>query len=336
MEVEGSEHVHRTGIWRPIWSSSRSRWLQACPRRYILQYVAGRGGRVAHDKPRRWLWRQGRWAPPHELMLRAVRDTLRKWMFEAHAGVLWTLPTARDMMEDEFSRTLESQNIEMRRLQKRLQRSRSLHHTPSEDVIEKILQQGDLILRRAYNHPLLGELLKCGFHGEWQPLDPFTTTRTASGTAYLTPDLIIKGPQRWVLIRLSTNAWKVEPDDVGIVESAGMLLWAINEPTLPVKAEEYEIARISHTEMGWRTWRIPAHQRMLEDARVLIKADINAARQLIIKAGPDLDIDIVPLSEKEWRCRTCGYRFNCPGGSNLHRAKTQQMASEIAMRTASA
>jgi len=329
-----SEHIQRTGVWKPIWSSSRSRWLQACPRRYILQYVAGRGGRIALDRPKRWLWKQGRWAPPRELMSRAVRDTLRKWMFEAHARVLWTLPTARKALENEFSQALEVQNMEMMKLQRRLQSSKSIHRPLSESMKKEILKQGELVLRRAYNHPLLGELLKCGFHGEWQPLDPFTTTRTATGTAYLTPDIIIKGPQRWVLIRISTNAWKVEPDDVGVIESAGMLLWAINEPTLPVKTEEYEIARISHTEKGWRTWRIPAQQRILEDVRVLIKTDLNAARQLMIKAGPEIDIDVVPLSEKDWRCRTCGYRFNCPGGSDLQGAKIQQMASEKAMRSA--
>ena len=262
-------------------------------------------------------------------MIRAVRDTLRKWMFEAHAGILWTLPTARNMLEIEFLQSIETQKFEMEKLQKRLQRPNPLHRSQSQQDITEALQHAELILRRAYNHPLLGGLLKCGFHGEWQPLEPFTTTQIGSGTAYLTPDLIIKGPKKWTLIRISTNAWKVEPDDVGIIESAGMLLWAVNEPTLPIKAEEYEIARISHTEKGWRTWRIPAEQRMLEDVRVLIKSDLNAARQLAINTGPDFDLDLIPFAEKDWRCRTCGYRFTCPGGKDLEGAKTKQMASEM-------
>ena len=328
-------HDGHTGLtkrrpWIPVWSSSRSRLIQSCPRRYLLQYVAGRGGRIAMDRPRRWLWRQGRWAPTRELMLRAVKETLSAWLKDSHAGVRWTIPTARKEMERRFTRSLESQQAEMNRLRHRLQRPTALYRSPTTESIQKMSDDGDLILRRASNHPLLGELLACRFHGEWQPLDPFETTRVESGLAYLSPDLIIKGPHRWVLIRLLSRAWRAEPDEAGMIEMAGMIEWALDDATLPDDEEAYEIARISHTDKGWRTWRKPAQKGMVLGLRTLIKADLAAARRLVRDAGPLFDLDRIPLSEKAWRCRDCGYRFTCPGGSDLERARVQQQAVEKA------
>lgn len=326
-EEQGIVSVNEIG-WTPIWSSSRSRWMQSCPRRFIMQYVAGRRGRVSGEKPNRWLWRQGRWATPKELLFRAVRDTLRKWLVEAHLSIKWTAEYARKELEDCFVRSLDSQKLEMNRMQKRLRRPIALFNSLNNESIQKHIDEGDLMLRRAYNHPLIGELVKCSFQGEWQPLDPFITTPTESGPAYLSPDLIIKGPKHWVLIRISTASWRAMPDETGMVELSGMLHWAMQEESLPNKAEEYEIARISHTEKGWQTWRRPANKQMLDEARKLIHHDLEEAKYLVSRAGPMLDLDRIPLADKAWRCRSCGYRFTCPGGNNLQRAKIKQLASE--------
>lgn len=328
MEEESERTAINRTSWSPIWSSSRSRWMQSCPRRFIMQYVAGHGGRISTERPQRWLWRQGRWASPRELLQRSVRDTLRKWLSEAHLSVHWTPEVARKELQDCFLRSIDSQQSEMTRMQKQLRRPVALFKQPSQQSIEKNIEKGNLMLRRAYNHPLLGELLKCSFQGEWQPLDPFITTHTDNGPAYLSPDLIIKGPRRWVLIRISAASWRAMPDEVGMVELAGMIHWAIQENTLPDSPKEYEIARISHTEKGWQTWRRPADKQMLEEARRLISHDLKEARYLVNRAGPMLNLEHIPLADKAWRCRSCGYRFTCPGGSNLQRAKMQQSASE--------
>ena len=103
-----SEVKQQARKWVPVWSASRSRWIQSCPRRYLLQYVAGRGGRQALDRPRSWLWKQGRWAPVNELLNRAVKDTLRAWMLDAHAGVCWSINTAHCEMKRRFQSSISS------------------------------------------------------------------------------------------------------------------------------------------------------------------------------------------------------------------------------------
>ncbi|MBT6971764.1 MAG: hypothetical protein HOA04_01530 [Euryarchaeota archaeon] len=326
-----SEVKQQARNWVPVWSASRSRWIQSCPRRYLLQYVAGRSGVQALDRPRRWLWKQGRWAPINELLKRAVKDTLRAWMFDAHAGICWSINTAHCEMERRFQSSISSQQDEMVKLQSRLQRPTALYRTPTPDSIARLIEDGDLILRRALNHPLIGELLSCRYSGEWQPLDPFEISRTKEGLAYLTPDLIIKGPQRWVLIRLLSDSWKHLPDATREVELLGMVKWALEEPTLPNSEESYEIARISHSKKrGWRTWRRQVKKNETEILRQMIRSDISAARDLVRSAGPMLNLDRIPLAEKKWRCKDCGFRFTCPGGTDIESAKIQQAAAEQA------
>jgi hypothetical protein len=252
-------------------------------------------------------------------------------MFDAHAGICWSINTAHCEMERRFQSSISSQQDEMVKLQSRLQRPTALYRTPTPDSIARLIEDGDLILRRALNHPLIGELLSCRYSGEWQPLDPFEISRTKEGLAYLTPDLIIKGPQRWVLIRLLSDSWKHLPDATREVELLGMVKWALEEPTLPNSEESYEIARISHSKKrGWRTWRRQVKKNETEILRQMIRSDISAARDLVRSAGPMLNLDRIPLAEKKWRCKDCGFRFTCPGGTDIESAKIQQAAAEQA------
>ena len=85
------------------------------------------------DKPRRWLWKQGRWAPANELLKRAVKDTLRAWMLDAHAGICWSINTAHCEMERRLQRSISSQQDEMAELQSRLQRPTALYRTPTPE-----------------------------------------------------------------------------------------------------------------------------------------------------------------------------------------------------------
>jgi hypothetical protein len=252
-------------------------------------------------------------------------------MLDAHAGVCWSINTAHCEMKRRFQSSISSQQDEMMKLQSRLQRPTALYRVPTPDSITRLIEDGDLILRRALNHPLIGELLSCRYSGEWQPLDPFELSRTEEGLAYLTPDLIIKGPQRWVLIRLLSDSWKHLPDATREVELLGMVKWALEEPTLPNNEECYEIARISHSKKrGWRTWRRQVKKNETEILRQMMRSDISAARALVRSAGPMLDLDRIPLAEKKWRCKNCGFRFTCPGGQDMEGAKIQQVAAEQA------
>ena len=150
------------------------------------------------------------------------------------------------------------------------------------------------------------------------------------GKAYMTPDIIIRGPERWVLIRLKANAWTSGPDDPSELELSGMVMWAVLQHTLPEGEDNYEIALLSHVEKsGWRTWRRPVRRgetRMLSD---MIRSDLKESRLLVHKAGPLLDLSRIPLAEKKTRCRDCGYRYTCPGGKDMLLAKLQQHAAEM-------
>jgi len=271
------------------------RVLEACPRRFALQYI----GNTPRGESKQNLRTLGRRRPSGDYMRRAVSEAIHRRLLALKRNertspgdeAAWV----RDHVRAAFMSGGEASHLEL-----------------EMSAVDNLVSRAQHRARHSREIDLL-KRIDAGESMEWLPLErrqPRVTHRRLLWTA---PDLIVHIDGTWNLVRFAMEAGRSGPREHERLELGLMLDWAMAEPSLPSDPAAFRIRRIAWRWDRWVDWQRPGTADWMRESRDLLDADIHILRRAHLKLDGFANLDALPTARKRRECVSCGYRAICPG-----------------------
>ena len=284
-----------------VWSPSRVRMLNECPRRYVHFHVVGSGGwpggprskvpKVAHA------WQLGNKRNHNDLMLRTVSEGVKDWILMKYRDEEWSEVQAKNEMTARLRNNLKNSSEEI-----------------DDVLVNKMIGEGFPRISALDRAPLLSQL--SGNHvDEWMPLNRLEAHWVGNSRVYTVPDLIARIGEKWHLVRLSSQMWNRVPSEIQQLELGVMLRWALEEPSLPNSADQFVIHRIGWVNHRWLGWRKQGSAVWKDASQVMLAHDLKELRFIHSANQEDVDLDKLAANGTKKHCKNCGFRNECPSSA---------------------
>lgn len=284
-----------------VWSPSRVRMLNECPRRYVHFNVVGKGGwpggpRSQNPKVAR-AWQLGNKRNQNDLMLRAVSDGVKDWITMQYRGEEWSEANAKNEMTARVRNNLKESGGEI-----------------DDGLVSKMIGDGFPRISALDRAPLLSQL--SGNHvDEWMPLNRLEAHWVGNSRVYTVPDMIARIGERWHLVRLSSQIWRRVPSEIQQLELGVMLKWALEEPSLPNSADKFVIHRIGWVNHRWLGWKKRGSTVWKDASQVMLAHDIKELQFIHLINQENVDLDKLAANGSKKNCKNCGFRNECPSSA---------------------
>jgi len=266
-------------------------------------------------------------------MLRALRGVIIERLELASKGKDWSESDLAARIRFRIIGSLERQRGTTRLIEKRIGVSSRLKMKVGNQEIGRLVE----IASHRFNAVMSCEPLSSILEGkitDWFLADRLEKTSLKQYKLHVAPDIAWRKGRRWHLLRLAMQGGR-EPGPERVLESMSMVLWALSNSGMPVLAERYEVSSLTWNKGSWRKWSMTANDEQVKAATELIKLDMKAMCDLHYRLGPSCDLSQMPLASNRRNCTNCGHVDTCPGGEDLHRARLEQSALEMAKATKS-
>ncbi|HJL59594.1 MAG TPA: hypothetical protein QF621_04510 [Candidatus Thalassarchaeaceae archaeon] len=281
-----------------VWSPSRIRTLNECPRRYVHFHVVGNGGWPggprAQDENVARAWHLGSKRKHSDLMLRATADGVKDWILMKYRGEKWTEKSAKNEMNARMRCKLKENCGDI-----------------DDVLVKKMMVDGFPRLSALERAPLISQLGSERVE-EWMPLNRLEPHWVGNSRVYTVPDLIAKIGDKWHLVRLTTQMWRRVPSEIQQLELGVMLKWALEEPSLPNSAEQFVIHRIGWVHHRWLGWRKIGSAVWNDASQIMLAHDLKELRFMHLTNREDSILDNLATDDSKQHCSNCGYRKECP------------------------
>jgi len=325
------EDKRTTWVNKPkAWSVSRRTLMEQCPRAWALKYGFARRNTRTFN---RILTEVSDWSSPWRLMLRALRGVIIERLELASKGKDWSESDLAARIRFRIIGSLERQRGTTRLIEKRIGVSSRLKMKVGNQEIGRLVE----IASHRFNAVMACEPISSILEGkitDWFLADRLEKTSLKQYKLHVAPDIAWRKGRRWHLLRLAMQGGR-EPGPERVLESMSMVLWALSNSGMPVLAERYEVSSLTWNKGSWRKWSMTANDEQVKAATELIKLDMKAMCDLHYRLGPSCDLSQMPLASNRRNCTNCGHVDTCPGGEDLHRARLEQSALEMAKATKS-
>jgi len=259
----------------------------------------------------------GDWKKNWDHMLRTVRAISLERLRDLKRGVAWSEVLLSDRVRMDLRTRIEHQNRVFKRFPER-----QIQFDES-DASRAIMR----IERLWTSQPILDII--SGRIIEWNVQDRLSRVKIGEHDIYSAPDLYYRRGKRWRLLRIVTQG-SPNPAIGMVMEQNAMVIWAAGTPGFPVSADNFVVENLIWWRGMWRMWSNEPSEQEVATAAHLISFDLQAMEELWQRLGPAWDISMMPLARLKSTCSGCGFSENCPGGSDLERAKLEQEALERA------
>ena len=281
-----------------VWSPSRIRTLNECPRRYVHFHVVGNGGWPggprAKDPKVAQAWQLGSKRKNSDLMLRTIADGVKDWVLMKYRGEKWVEHSAKNEMTARMRCNLKENCGEV-----------------DDDLIKNMISDGFPRLSALERAPLLSQLGSERVD-EWMPLNRLEPHWVGNSRVYTVPDLIARIGEKWHLVRLASQIWRRVPSEIQQLELGVMLKWALEEPSLPNSADQFVIHRIGWVSHRWLGWRKRGSAVWNDASKIMLAHDLKELRFMHLASQSNASLDGLATNETKQDCSNCGYRKECP------------------------
>ncbi|RZD52090.1 MAG: hypothetical protein CXT67_07140 [Methanobacteriota archaeon] len=284
-----------------VWSPSRVRMLNECPRRYVHFHVVGSGGWPGGPRSKvpkvAQAWQLGNRRNHTDLMLRAVSEGVKDWILMKYRDEKWSEGQAKNEMTSRLRNNLKDSSGEI-----------------DDDLVSKMIGDGFPRISSLNRAPLLSQL--SGKHvDEWIPLNRLEAHWVGNSRVYTVPDLIARIGEKWHLVRLSTQMWCRVPSEIQQLELGVMLKWALEEPSLPNSVDQFVIHRIGWVNHRWLGWKKHGSAVWKDASQVMLAHDLKELRFIHSANQEDVDLDKLAVNATKKNCKSCGFRNECPSSA---------------------
>lgn len=281
-----------------VWSPSRVRMLNECPRRYVHSHVVGRGGwpggPKSHIPKVAQAWQLGNKRIHSDLMIRTISDGVKDWILMKYRDDNWSEHSAKNQMTARVRGSLRESCGEI-----------------DDNLVKEMVSEGFPRLTALERAPLLSQLGSERVD-EWMPLNRLEAYWVGNSRVYTVPDLIARIGEKWHLVRLSSQLWRRVPNETQQLELGVMLKWALDEPSLPNSPEQFVIHRIGWLNHRWLGWRNRGSAVWKDASQVMLTHDLKELRFIHLANKGDVDLDDLATNNNKQHCSNCGFKNECP------------------------
>ena len=307
-----------------IWSISRRSLMNRCPRAWVLKYgfAKRQGGFNQH------LRNISDWSSPWRLMQRALRGVIIDRLTAYKEGYSWIEKDLAGKIRNRIIGGMFRQKSVIEVIETRIGGISDLRSQIAPNRVNRLVEIACHRFHAVMESKPLHDILN-GKITEWYLFSRLQKTKLGKYKLHISPDLVWFSGKTCHLLRFTVQGVSSPGDDKHL-ENVAMVEWAMQRKGLPANYERYIVENLYWNNGRWKLWRERCTERDLEDSKHMINSDMQAMIDLHYRLGLTCDLSQIPLAKSKRTCRNCGHRDTCPGGEDLHRAKLEQSALEMA------
>tara|TARA_B100001758_G_C18303968_1_gene554016 strand:+ start:71 stop:1054 length:984 start_codon:yes stop_codon:yes gene_type:complete len=307
-----------------IWSISRRSLMNKCPRAWILKYGFSKrqGGFNQH------LRNISDWSSPWRLMQRALRGVIVERLTAYYENREWIEEDLAGKIRNRMLGAMFRQKSVIEVIETRIGKQSDLRSQIEIKRIDRLVEIACYRFHAVMRTKPIQDIFR-GKTTRWYLFSRLEKTKLRKYQLHISPDLVWFTGSTCHLLRFTVQGVS-NPGDDRRLENMAMVEWAKNQNGLPANLERYVVENLYWNKGVWNYWKERCTQRDYEDSIKMIYSDMNAMIDLHYRLGLSCDLSQIPLAKSKSTCRNCGHRDTCPGGEDLHRAKLEQSALEMA------
>jgi hypothetical protein len=299
--------------------------MEKCPRAWALKYGFKR---KFSGNFNRHLINISDWSSPWRLMQRALRGVIIERL-DLHAkGKDWPENDLAARIRHRIIGSLERQKTTVKLVELRLGNISKLRVKIENEELNRLIEIACYRFHSAMKSEPIASILR-GDIVEWFSCSRLEKTKLDRWDLHVAPDIVWRQGRNWHLLKLTVQGAAI-PVKHRRLEINAMVLWGLSRPGMPVMTNRFVVETLTWNRGEWRHWAEHAHDKLVDDATKLIKADMQAMTELYHKMGDACDLSQLPLADQKRTCRNCGHIDTCPGGEDLQRGRLEQSALEMA------
>ena len=306
------------------WSISRRSLMNKCPRAWILKYGFARkqGGFNRH------LRNISDWSSPWRLMQRALRGVIIDRMNSHLHGHDWIEKDLAGKIRNRIIGSTARQKSVIEVIETRIGGISDLRSQLDIKKVDRLVEIACQRFHAAIRTKPLKDIIE-GKINRWYLFSRIKKVKFEKFELHICPDIVWFSGSTCHLLRFTVQGVS-NPGEDRLLENIAMVKWACEQQGLPSNPDRYIVENLYWNKGRWNMWRVRANQKNLNDSMEMIKSDLKAMVDLHHRLGLVCDLSQIPLANSKSTCRNCGHRDTCPGGDDLHRARLEQSALEMA------
>lgn len=307
-----------------VWSISRRSLMNQCPRAWVLKYgfAKRQGGFNQH------LRNISDWSSPWRLMQRALRGVIIDRLTAFKNGYSWIEKDLAGKIRNRIIGGMFRQKSVIEVIETRIGGTSDLRSQIVPKRVDRLVEIACHRFHAVMQSKPIYDILS-GKISQWYLFSRLQKTKLGKYKLHVSPDLVWFSGSTCHLLRFTVQGVS-NPGDDKHLENVAMVEWAMQQNGLPANPGRYIVENLYWNNGRWKLWRERCNERDLEDSKQMINSDMKAMIDLHYRLGLTCDLSQIPLAESKRTCRNCGHRDTCPGGEDLHRAKLEQSALEMA------